>query len=229
MIALPEAERKQTIVGSQFDRIPEGSTPKYTRWANALTAEQLYLHRFRCVTLIQPTWFFHRSIWELNGGYEETYPAHPEDMVFFYQHLQRGGKLLKVEQPLVIYRFLPNSASSKIHRLQLLKYRLRFLQDTVVCHWPSFSIWGAGRDGRKAFNALDLPNQQKVAAFADINPLLIGTHYTSGVTFQKVPIIHFSQLRPPFITCVCPDRCTEFMTNLSSLGFREGVDYYFLM
>ncbi|MDP2437792.1 MAG: glycosyltransferase, partial [archaeon] len=80
---LPEDDKKRTVVGSQFVRLPEDSTPKYTAWANGLTAEQLYSHRFRCITLIQPTWFMHRAVYDAVGGYEETYPAYPEDMRFF--------------------------------------------------------------------------------------------------------------------------------------------------
>ena len=30
------------LVGSQYQRIPEGSTDRYTQWANNLTEEQLY-------------------------------------------------------------------------------------------------------------------------------------------------------------------------------------------
>jgi hypothetical protein len=30
------------LVGSKYERIPEGSTDRYTQWANNLTEEQLY-------------------------------------------------------------------------------------------------------------------------------------------------------------------------------------------
>ena len=221
--------RRRTIVGSRFTRIPEDSTPKYTSWANGLTQEQLYSHRFRCITLIQPTWFFHRSIWERVGGYEEKYPAHPEDLVFFHAHLKLGGLLHKLEDSLVKYRYSPGSASSKIHRLSLLEHRLRFLEETVLPSWPSFSIWGAGRDGRRVFMALQQHNQQKVKVMADISPAMIGKTYTNCWTLQQVPIVHFSEITAPFITCVSPDRYPEFVENLKQLGFQESIDYYFIM
>lgn len=229
VLGLEEGERQNTIVGSQFVRIPEGSTPVYSAWANKLTGEQLYLHRFRCVTLIQPTWLMHRSIFDGIGGYEEIYPAHPEDMIFFQEHLKRGGKLHKVEEPLVKYRYTPGSASSKITRVDLLKHRAKFLQDTVLKEWPHFSIWGAGRDGRRVFMHLDNTTQKKIVAMADINPAIIGSSYTNCWTLQEVPIVHFSQITSPFITCVSIDRFPEFSANLTQMGFQEGVDYYLVM
>lgn len=30
------------LVGSKYERIPDGSTDRYTQWANNLTKEQLY-------------------------------------------------------------------------------------------------------------------------------------------------------------------------------------------
>ena len=43
----------------------------------------------------------------------------------------------------------------------------------------------------------------------------------------RIPVIHFSQAPPPFITCVGLNR-TEgaFEANLASLNLREGIDYY---
>jgi hypothetical protein len=32
----------EVLVGSKYERIPEGSTDRYTQWANQLTEEQLY-------------------------------------------------------------------------------------------------------------------------------------------------------------------------------------------
>ena len=35
-------EKHDLLIGSKYERIPEGSTDRYTQWANNLTEEQLY-------------------------------------------------------------------------------------------------------------------------------------------------------------------------------------------
>jgi len=39
-----------------------------------------------------------RKTFDRVGGYDESYPKCPEDMIFFYAHLERGGTLYKVDQ-----------------------------------------------------------------------------------------------------------------------------------
>merc|ERR1719217_814310 len=90
--ALPENERNSTLVGSGFVRLPEDATPRYTEWLNGMTDAQLTTHRFREVTLLHPTWFYHRCIWKRVGGYTEDTSV-GEDIVFFHCHIESGGKL----------------------------------------------------------------------------------------------------------------------------------------
>jgi hypothetical protein len=45
--------------------------------------------------------------------------------------------------------------------------RIAHLEKTVLNQLPRFSIWGAGRDGKKLFNNLKKKNQDKVLAFWD--------------------------------------------------------------
>ena len=52
-----------------------------------------------------------------------------------------------------------------------------------------------------------------------------------GTTYQyyefEVPVLHFRDARPPFVTCVALDRTGgAFEANLASRGLEEGVDYY---
>ena len=77
MQALLNAEengQKNVLVGSRFKRIPEDSTPTYTLWANSLSAEELYLQSWRECTLVQPTWFMRRQVFERIGGFDEISP-----------------------------------------------------------------------------------------------------------------------------------------------------------
>jgi len=59
------------IVGSRFRREPADSTERYAKWLNELSPEQLYTQRWRECTLLMPTWFLHRSVFERQGGFED--------------------------------------------------------------------------------------------------------------------------------------------------------------
>lgn len=54
----------------------------------------------RELTLIQPTWFLHRTVFDRVGGYDDRKGV-PEDLVFLYQHLYLGGHLLRLNEPLL--------------------------------------------------------------------------------------------------------------------------------
>ena len=43
----------------------------------------------------------------------------------------------------------------------------------------------------------------------------------------SVPVVHFREVRPPFVTCVALGRTGgAFEANLASLGLTEGRDYF---
>jgi len=220
------------IVGSNFARIPAGATPRYEDWCNRLTAQQLMTQRFREVTIIQPTWFMKRDIFDRVGGYDETFPSCPEDMIFFYAHLGKGGTLRKVDKVLVQYRYHEGSTCKRIHRLTLMKIRVAAFEEQVLRHWPSFTIWGAGRDGRKFFSALQPENQKKVVAFCDVDVKKVGTNYINSAMpadlRRPVPVVHWTKAVSPLVTCVALDRTkNEFETNIASLNLTEGVDLFY--
>uniref|UniRef100_A0A6B2LEU5 Glycosyltransferase 2-like domain-containing protein n=1 Tax=Arcella intermedia TaxID=1963864 RepID=A0A6B2LEU5_9EUKA len=216
------------IIGSNFERFPPESTQRYSNWCNNITPEQLYTQRFREVTIIQPTWFYERVIWDRLGGYEPA-KGLPEDLIFFLKHLEQGGKLHKVPVPLLKYRYHTTMTSSGISRKTLLSYRVQAFERTVLRDpkWSSFMIWGCGRDGKTFYKTLSAQNQLKVVGFCDVNPNLIGTSIVlNHQTKHKIPVLHWNQMKAPFVTCVAFDRYDQFETNLKSLNFIEGIDYF---
>lgn len=153
---------------------------------------------------MQPTWFFHRHLYQKVGRYPETREEAfsvaesgialsfenlfdagtayhvaldateesdrlqrpsvdsspnctdyiPEDLVFFLQHVTVGGKLGRVDEPLVSYTYSEQSCSYKIDRRFLIRLRAKFLERYILSQWDEFSIWSVGRDGKTFFNAL---------------------------------------------------------------------------
>ena len=138
---------EKVLVGSNFVRTPEGSTARYTDWCNSLTEEELWTRRFCECTVVMPTWFCHRDVFTRAGGFSETGRGTPEDLIFFYGHLDGGGQLSKVPRPLLTYRYHQTSASHSVDRWTIWDVRIRAIQANLLDHLGSFTIWNAGEGG----------------------------------------------------------------------------------
>lgn len=220
------------LLGSQFERIPAAATPRYAAWANGLSAERLLLERFREVTLIQPTWFFHRDVWVAAGKYDED-DEQCDDLRFFHRHLARGGQLFRVDCPLVKWRHGFHGLSASTPRQTLVRWRVRAFAAAVLRDWARFSVWGAGRDAKAFVNALcdlDPAFESRIVAMHDVDAKkLAAERYINGRrSFQIKPV---AEIRPPFVICVALDRTSGALEAVvasiaSSLGLAEGVDFW---
>ena len=248
----------RSLVGANFERTPPGSTARYTAWLNRLTTPaDLMAHRFVEVTLIKPTWFLRRSRWAALGGFDERGRGTPEDMLFFYAHLDRGGRLLKAgassddalgvvtdppdaaaspaplepppPPPLLIYRYHPGATSAAVLEATLLEVRLRALERQVLVHWDRFTIWNAGKAGRRVYAALAPEHRRKVAAFCDVDvrKLAVGVYYRQGME-RAIPVVPYTAAVPPLLLCVKLDLTGgQFEANLASLRLRSGIDFFY--
>uniref|UniRef100_A0A3Q2PXF5 UDP-GlcNAc:betaGal beta-1,3-N-acetylglucosaminyltransferase-like protein 1 n=1 Tax=Fundulus heteroclitus TaxID=8078 RepID=A0A3Q2PXF5_FUNHE len=92
-------------------------------------------------------------------------------------------------------------------RETIWKLRVDFLQERVLSRWENFTIWNAGKQGRKLYRSLSPTNQRKVKAFCDVDENKIQkSFYTYEESEQrpkpKVPILHYKEAKGPFIICV---------------------------
>ncbi|XP_044254228.1 UDP-GlcNAc:betaGal beta-1,3-N-acetylglucosaminyltransferase-like protein 1 isoform X2 [Tribolium madens] len=224
---------RDTIVGSQFKRVPENSTNRYTQWANSLPDEKLHIQIYTShgPTVIMPTWFCHRSVFERIGGFSEQGKGTPEDLIFFYKHLDLGGKVYRVNQCLLIYTYHPSATTFSVMEATIWKIRLERLEHVVLHNWPKFTIWNAGKQGRKLYNSLSVESQKKVTALCDVDKKKVGKIYTpfnsdTRKSGRSVDILHFKDAEPPFVICVKINLTNgEFENNLSSLHLIENIDY----
>lgn len=117
---------------------------------------------------------------------------------------------------------------AKIPRRTILRVKLRALERRILDHLESFSIWGAGRDGRNFVNELSEANRKKVVVFGDVDVNKIGTHYENPLTGVDIPIVHYSELKPPVVCCVALGRTTGvFEDNVKSMCWECGKDYWY--
>ncbi|KAF5280712.1 hypothetical protein FQR65_LT15002 [Abscondita terminalis] len=226
-------EPSDTIIGSKFKRMPKNSTPRYTNWANNVQDLKIQIYTSHGPTLIMPTWFCHRSVFNKINGFVEDGKGTPEDLIFFYKHLDLNGNLYRVDDYLVIYYYYPNATTFSIHEDTIWSLRLKQLEKNVLSNWSNFTIWNAGKQGRKFYNSLSNENKGKVIAMCDVNIKIIGKNYTpynpKTKTFGcSVKIISFKDAIAPIIICVKMDLTNgDFERNLESLNLLEGKDYIF--
>ncbi|XP_068238055.1 queuosine-tRNA galactosyltransferase-like isoform X2 [Palaemon carinicauda] len=227
---MPERIQKQydlaylnnnAIVGCRFKRDPPDSTARYTKWANEMSKKQLNIQIYTShgPTVIMPTWFCHRNIFDSVGGFSEDGKGTPEDLIFFHKHISNGGKIIRHDDELLIYR------------QTIWDIRIQELQRKVLKNWNTFTIWNAGKQGRKFYRSLTRENQKKVSAFCDVDVKKVGSYYTYEETKEipkpKVPIIHFSEAKAPLIICMKMELTGgQFEENLKSLQLEEGKDYH---
>lgn len=66
-------------------------------------------------TVVMPTWFCERSVYDgVEGGFDETGKGVPEDLIFFYKHLEGGGSVVRADEELVVYRYHPNATTFSV-------------------------------------------------------------------------------------------------------------------
>ncbi|XP_064478546.1 queuosine-tRNA galactosyltransferase-like [Ornithodoros turicata] len=222
-----------TIVGSKFNRIPEGSTERYTVWANNLEQDKLDVQIFTShgPTIIMPTWFCDRAVFEAVGGFDERGKGIPEDLIFFYKHLDLGGKLLRVDRVLLTYRYHQQAATFSVLESTIWDVRLDRMQRDFLSRWTTFTIWNAGKQGRRFYRALCKESRKKVVAFCDVDEKKIAKKVyiheeSEEVPRPRVPIIHFLQATAPLVICMKLDLTGGgFERNLSLMNLEEGKDY----
>ncbi|XP_070417382.1 queuosine-tRNA galactosyltransferase isoform X20 [Equus przewalskii] len=158
-------------------------------------------------TVVMPTWFCSREWFSHVGPFDEGGQGVPEDLLFFYSHLRKGGGVVRVDQSLLIYRYHPKAATHSVLETTIWTHRVRFLEERALPHWAAFTIWNAGRQGRRLYRSLMAESRRKVVAFCDVDENKIKKGFYSYEDSEerpkpRVPILHFRAARPPFVICV---------------------------
>lgn len=208
------------------------------------------------------------------GGFDESGKGTPEDLIFFYRHLDLKGGIHRVDHVLLVYRYHPLQTTFSIDESVILTkknlqlcykrsfffllirkviwdLRLRRLEKIFLEKWSTFTIWNAGKQGRRLFRSLEEQYRSRVVSFCDVDTKKIqqGVYIYEDSKLRpkpRVPIIHFTNAKPPFVICVklvnFPFQSIvekliylhfllqdltkgEFETNLKSLSLVENVDY----
>ena len=246
------------LVGGCWRRHPAGSTEHYERWANALDDPRgLWLEQFREVTVQMPTWCVRRDVFDAVGGFAEAPPnsGEAEDLIFFHAHLDAHGpanvaagrpSLARAgtpDDPVLLYRWSPDSGTSRVSRRRLLEIRVAAFERRVLSRpeWERFAVWGAGRDARAFVSQLSPACRARVTAMLDVDPKKCGATYANHRWDPptEIPVVHFDAHRAsganvPVAVCVAKRRKGlgeegELEKNVDTLGLVEGESLWYIM
>uniref|UniRef100_A0A0N5A1M8 Glyco_trans_2-like domain-containing protein n=1 Tax=Parastrongyloides trichosuri TaxID=131310 RepID=A0A0N5A1M8_PARTI len=233
---LNENNPKNVLIGTKFNRIPVDSTIRFTRWGNSLSDEQLLTQCYTSngPTVIAPTWFMSRELYDNVGGFRIDIPkGFPEDLDLFYKILKKGGKIKRVPDYLVTYRYHPNCATFNINENTIWDMRVNEISNVILSKWNSFSIWSVGKQGKKFFRSLSLENQNKVQAFCDCDKKKLGRNYLEVYDEKKrlvtyrIPIVPISEIEPPVVICVKLDMTNGHLEKYIDIkNWVEGRDFF---
>ncbi|KHJ76860.1 hypothetical protein OESDEN_23520, partial [Oesophagostomum dentatum] len=188
------------FAGCNFRRIPENSTERYTKWANELSDEQLtsQVYTSHGPTLIAPTWFISRKLFDKLGGFrDDVRTGFPEDLEFFYRVLDLEHVFLsKVSKTLVNYRYHPECASFGVSEDVIWDMRIDRFRRHVLPGWTSFTIWNAGKQGKRFFKSLSDGEKRLVEGFCDVDEKKIKRGWfedyddVARAVRWRLPIVH---------------------------------------
>ncbi|XGW24459.1 hypothetical protein V3C99_006128 [Haemonchus contortus] len=229
-------DSSSVFIGSNFCRLPQGSTDRYTKWANGLSNDQLRCQVFTShgPTLIAPTWFISRDLYDhLNGFKEDIRTGYPEDLEFFYRALNlQNVTFSKVEKVLVTYRYHEGCASLGVPENAIWKMRIDRFCDKVLPFWKTLTIWNAGKQGKRFFKSLSEECKARVLSFCDVDEKKINRGIfeeydeAARVVRWRIPIVHVRDARPPVVICVKLDMTGGDLERLvAESGWIEGRDF----
>lgn len=110
------------------------------------------------------------------------------------------------------------------HRKAIWDLRLKRLEAEFLTKWTEgFTIWNAGKQGRRLYRSLPESYRSKVLSFCDVDAKKIqqGVYIfedTKQRPKPKVPILHFTKAKPPFVICV---KLVHFLNRHYQISFSK--------
>lgn len=164
-----------------------GGMARYEAWLNSLvTPDEIARDFFVESPLCHPSVVMRREAYEAVDGYLDD--GTPEDYGLWLQLAESGFSFAKVNEVLFYWREGSHRFSrtdSRYHPSRFLELKLRFLKRWYLKGYRAFSIWGAGKLGRRLSRALEQV-EINIASFIDIDPKKVG-HRVHGALVTPLP------------------------------------------
>lgn len=73
----------------------------------------------------------------------------------------------------------------------------------ILQKWDRFTIWNAGKSGRRLYRGLKEFTRKKVRAFCDVDVRKLKQRFYEPYPLkEKVQIVSIQDAQPPFVICV---------------------------
>ena len=95
---------------------------------------------------------------------------------------------MRIQSFLSQNRFHDGCETLGVDEKSIWNVRLEFLEKYFLGKWENFSIWSAGKQGRRLFRDLEEENQKKVLEFCDVDQKKIGKNYEYQETKERPKI-----------------------------------------
>ncbi len=227
-LALIESDSRIGVVGCRVEMFPANELTHgmkfYLNWLNSLLShEEIVTNLFVETPLAHPTMFFRKAALIDVGGYRAG--DFPEDYDLLFRLHEKGWRFSK--SPTVLYQLRDhpqrlsrtNSAYSEAAFRRLKAF---YLFKNIITEETKFSIWGAGRDGKKMCAEL-LKCNRRPGSFIDIDPKKIGG------AVREIPVLSYQELSKNMglvLVCVGTKGARdEIRTHLRKADFVEGDDF----
>lgn len=146
---------------------------RHVAWLNALvTSEAIGLNRFVEAPLAHPSVMFRRELLARHGGYRDG--PFPEDYELWLRWLERGVRIAKVPETLLVWHDSPDRLSRRDPRYAKEAFyavKSPYLARTVrsTLGGRALWVWGAGRVTRRRVRFLEAEGLE-IGGFIDIDP-----------------------------------------------------------
>jgi glycosyltransferase involved in cell wall biosynthesis len=146
---------------------------RHVAWLNSLlTPEAIALNRFIEAPLAHPSVMFRRGLLQEHGGYRDG--PFPEDYELWLRWIERGVRLAKVPESLLVWNDPPGRLSRQDGRYATTAfyavkspYLARVVRATLAGR--ALWVWGAGRVTRRRVELLEAQGLE-VRGFVDVDP-----------------------------------------------------------
>jgi len=233
-VASFDSDPKLAVVGSLVEIVSDGSVGsgmrRYEEWINGLCShEDICRELFVESPLAHPSVMMRAEAVRAVGGYRVR-PEWPEDYDLWMRMWRAGYRFGKVEEPLLRWRYSPESLSQTDSRYlpeRFIAVKLHYLQQSYLQDEPrEIMLCGAGAVGKRWIQALGREGMP-VGRAIDVAPRKIGR------TIHGARVIGVEDIPPPddaFILCAvgAPGARPDIRAELIARGYTECRDFLFV-
>ncbi|GAB5551722.1 MAG: glycosyltransferase [Saprospiraceae bacterium] len=201
---------------------------RYEKWLNTILLKgRAYEEIYRECVIPSPAWMIYREDLLTCGAFESS--QYPEDYDLVFRFYKAGFRIAVVSDLLHYWRDHPERSSRTMEQYANSAYfALKVPYFLKLDYDPNrpLVLWGAGKKG-KAVAKLLLANQIDFHWLCD-NPAKIGQTIYETLLYAESKVE--SLVNPQVLIVVSnPEDQQNIKDYLSTLGFKVGVDYYFLV